>query len=681
MEKFYSSLMTLRPMQAVVLAFLLVTAAGLTYAGYELSSRGPSSDLAEDQQLIPIGYGDLVRQVTTSGSLVFANRESMTFGTAGTVDELMVRDGQVVTAGQELARLDATTTASLAQSVAQAQVDLIAAQKALDELVVPTALGLAQAKQTVASAEFDLKAANEALDDANVPFSQDDIKTQEQVVASAKSKSQAAEDSLGQLGQSHTQSLAQALLTKADADSAWVDAKNALEAYETANSATLDAARVTQAEAQKNYDTSVLELQTLLESQAAGVPGLGGPILQSQDLLAVRQVRLDAANADLVKLEQLQAKRDKTESDLAAATAAVADLSTGSVTPSVSSQLVKIETARANLEEVKSLGLDTIVAEAELAALRLGLSAIESGADPIQVSLSESDLVQARAKLATEEQELLDMIAGPDSITLALRSRDVGVAVASLEQATQDLGYVLLPRAEDLALLESKLTVAEAAYASALDKKAAATLTAPFDGFIAEVAVAEGDQVGANALIVEVVDPSVVEMDGIVDQVDILQLKEGIAASVTVDALPGRVLTGIVTEIASVATDQQGVITYPVRVQVVVPEGVQFRDGLSAVANLVLEQQLNVLLVPQTAIFGSFQAPTVKVQTDSGIVDRAVVLGGSDDFWSEVVEGLEAGDRVVMQTSEAASNQFGSFRSFGGGNRSSGGIIVERRLR
>ncbi|MBC8280708.1 MAG: HlyD family efflux transporter periplasmic adaptor subunit, partial [Chloroflexi bacterium] len=197
-----------------------------------------------------------------------------------------------------------------------------------------------------------------------------------------------------------------------------------------------------------------------------------------------------------------------------------------------------------------------------------------------------------------------------------------------------------------------------------------------------EVSVEEGDQVGANAAVVEVVDPSVVEMDGIVDEIDILLLSEGLAASITVDALPGRALEGFVSEIAPVATIQQGVVTYPVRVQIQIPEDLQLRDGLSAVADLVLEQQLNVLLIPQGAIFGTFQTPTAKVETSDGIVERPVVLGDSDDFWTEVRAGLSEGDRVVMQSSSAADNPFGAFRQFrsgGGGNFS--GVVTQGRPR
>ncbi len=765
MGKFYSSLKTLRPVQILVLVFALLASGAATYAGYELSSRSPSSGLGEDQQLIPIGFGDLVRQVTTSGSLEFPERETMSFGTAGIVDRLLVKSGQQVTAGQELARLDPDTAATLAQSVAQAQVDVIAAQEALDELVKPTdlslaqagrdvaaakfdlqtaekasvdllnstTLDLAQALQKVASAEFNLQAANEALEDANIPFSREEIKTQEQSVASARLQAQEAEKTLALLGRSVSQSLAQALLDKADADKILVDAKSALEAYETANRIKLEQNRVDQAFVQKIYDDTVLELDRLLDSQAAGTTGLEGPIQQFQDLLLDRQERLDSANAELVRLEQLIAEKDKAESDSAEATAALADLDTSGVAPAVESQLAEIDVARANLESVQASRLDATVAEAELAAFILGLSAIESGADPVKVGLLEADIVQALANLSKEELDLADMIAGadgvavalrssevdlmvasleqaiqdlrdlllrgggdlsssesrlvslpqgdsadllvlPDPVAMALRSKEIEVAAASLERANQDLEDLLSPSPADLALLESKLTAAQWAYASALEKLEGALIKAPFDGFISVVSVSEGDQVGANAGIVEVVDPSVVEMDGIVDEIDILLLSEGLIASVTVDALPGQILEGFVSEIASVANIQQGVVTYPVRVRVQIPDGLQLRDGLSAVADLILQQQLNVLLIPQQAIVGSFQAPTVMVETESGIVERPITLGNSDGFWTEVQAGLEEGDRVVIQNAQVSDDPFQALRDrFRGGGGGIGG--------
>jgi len=377
--------------------------------------------------------------------------------------------------------------------------------------------------------------------------------------------------------------------------------------------------------------------------------------------------------------------------------------------------MVKIKDAQDKLAEITQAGLDTTIAEAEVTSLKLGLSALESGASNADVQLLESDLVQAWATLGKEEDSLADMMSGSDAATVELRSRDVDVATATLNLAKFDLEYilsmatkalsplgsnpvskvaivdpveaelakmdlevaqsdleqvlqaladVLSPDPAQVDLLKSKLSSAESAYSAAVEQLENSVIKAPYPGFISAISVEVGDRVGANAPIVEVVDPSVVEMDGIVDEVDILLLTEGQAASVTVDALPDRTLDGFVSEINPTATIQQGVVTYPVRVQIEMPKGLDLKDGLSAVADLVLEQQLDVLLLPQGAIFGSFQEPTVKVETSEGILERPVVLGASDDFWTEVITGVTAGQKVVMKVSAAADDPYGTFRQF-----------------
>ncbi len=131
----------------------------------------------------------------------------------------------------------------------------------------------------------------------------------------------------------------------------------------------------------------------------------------------------------------------------------------------------------------------------------------------------------------------------------------------------------------------------------------------------------------------------------------------------TLDALVGEVLNGTVTEIGSAATSQQGVVTYPLRVTLQVPAGIDLRDGLSATADIILREEENVLLVPIQALHGTFDLPVVLVLSGGRVAERPVALGGSDDFWIIVTDGLVEGEQVVIETGEASTTQFG----FGGG--------------
>ena len=182
--------------QIAVLAVVLFGAAGATYGGYVRSTAPRLVDLEENQQLIPVKYGDLVNEITTNGSLAFPNREPLSFGSPGTVIEILVEEGSPVTAGQVLAKLDATSVASLAQQVAQRELDLNNSTEILEETRAIDPLELAQKQEAVASARFQLKEAIDALEDAREPYTAQEIETQRQLVADTRLDLQSAERAL-----------------------------------------------------------------------------------------------------------------------------------------------------------------------------------------------------------------------------------------------------------------------------------------------------------------------------------------------------------------------------------------------------------------------------------------------------------------------------------------------------
>jgi len=146
------------------------------------------------------------------------------------------------------------------------------------------------------------------------------------------------------------------------------------------------------------------------------------------------------------------------------------------------------------------------------------------------------------------------------------------------------------------------------------------------------------------------------------------------------DALPGQVLPGTVVEIGKAAGSSQSVVTYPVSVRIETPEGLRLVEGLSATANVVLQQEKGVLLVPNQAVGGSFAQPTVRVSSGGKVTVVPVELGISDDFWVVVRSGLSEGDQVVMETAATSASANLMFQRGQAGIQSmpfqSGGAIV-----
>jgi hypothetical protein len=160
----FEALRNVRAWQAGLVVLVIIATLGATYGGYLLTTRDGDDDLGEDQQLIPVQRGDLINEVSVSGSLMFPNREILRFGAAGVVGRVLVEEGQQIGAGDPLAALDEETITGLEKSVAQARVGLRDAEDALDDLMSPvTALDLAQANAAVADARLAHTAALDSL--------------------------------------------------------------------------------------------------------------------------------------------------------------------------------------------------------------------------------------------------------------------------------------------------------------------------------------------------------------------------------------------------------------------------------------------------------------------------------------------------------------------------------------
>jgi len=207
----------------------------------------------------------------------------------------------------------------------------------------------------------------------------------------------------------------------------------------------------------------------------------------------------------------------------------------------------------------------------------------------------------------------------------------------------------------------------------ALDKANAdlekTVIVAPFDGIIAAANVKEGDKLSsmdyATRTIFELIDPTVMELNAEVDEIDIPSVKLRQRAIISVDALPELQLEGKVTSIYPLPTEEAGLILYKVKISFDVPEYSGLKAGMSATADIILNKRSNVLLVPSRAIEqDSSGNPMVKVMVGEQIEERSVVIGISDDYQTEIVAGLDEGEVVVIERQVKPEPSGGLF--FGG---------------
>lgn len=130
-------------------------------------------------------------------------------------------------------------------------------------------------------------------------------------------------------------------------------------------------------------------------------------------------------------------------------------------------------------------------------------------------------------------------------------------------------------------------------------------IRSPIDGVVVDRQVNVGQPVASSlqaaTLFVIAQDLSRLQANITVDEADIGELSEGMPVRFTVDAFPDREFDGRVSQVRQQGVAEQGVVSYTVVVEADNP-GRQLLPGMTANAEIIIEQRDNVLRVPNTAL-------------------------------------------------------------------------------
>jgi HlyD family secretion protein len=268
--------------------------------------------------------------------------------------------------------------------------------------------------------------------------------------------------------------------------------------------------------------------------------------------------------------------------------------------------------------------------------------------------------VHALARLNAAEDKLDAMLYGFDPEEVTIKTLQIEAAGMSLAQAQKDLDDYDLAEdiaAQELQVQSTKLSVENARQSLELARQSLqeaqrqldeAGIIAPFDGVVTSVGTEEGDTITAAAPIIYLMDPASKELVVDVDETDVTKVKLGQRAIIEADALPGILLEGKVTYVSPVAWNSAGLMLYEVKIYLDVPDGSHLKVGMSATADIVIEERANVLLVPNRAIKRDSQGnQIVHVMVGEQVQERQVVTGTSDGLQTEIISGLDEGEIVV----------------------------------
>ena len=278
-------------------------------------------------------------------------------------------------------------------------------------------------------------------------------------------------------------------------------------------------------------------------------------------------------------------------------------------------------------------------AAARLAGLRsTGRSAAQAG-----VAQAASVLVAAQADLQRTQELMAQGFVSQARLDEARRA--LAVAQAQLDGAAAQRAAVAEPGA-DVAQAQAQLALATSARAAAAARLDQAVLRAPADARALVRAVEPGQIVQPGRALFTLALAGPLQLVAQVDERYLEQLQAGQVASVLADAYPTQRFTARVLSIAPLVDAQRGAIE--VRFSVAQPPAF-LREDMTLSVEVETARREQALVVPADALRGDTSAgQSVWLVRDGRVQARAVRLGLRTLAAAEIVEGLSAGDVVLL---------------------------------
>lgn len=285
------------------------------------------------------------------------------------------------------------------------------------------------------------------------------------------------------------------------------------------------------------------------------------------------------------------------------------------------------------LAELESADIDQ--AEADyLKALADYENALRSSAAEVKLAQESYD----RNKLLYEQK----ITAGKN---LQSAEHDLEVAKAAGENSVNGTKAALTAARRHLLILGLNDATIDA-LAKKTDLAATFSLNSPIDGIVVERNATVGASVGTDANLFKIIDLSRVWIDADVFEKDLPRVRPGQEVKLTVTAFPQSTFSGKVILINSVVDPDTR--TVKVRTEVANPDG-RLKPDMFANVQIVTDVNRAAISIPQSAVLNDEGKTIVFVAEGDRYKKRQVQAGIQNNNRVEIVDGLTAGDAVVVK--------------------------------
>ncbi|MGN6512541.1 MAG: efflux RND transporter periplasmic adaptor subunit [Lysobacteraceae bacterium] len=305
--------------------------------------------------------------------------------------------------------------------------------------------------------------------------------------------------------------------------------------------------------------------------------------------------------------------------------------------------------ADARKDDAKPVAVTTTVLAARPYHDALQALGTAQARESVAITAKVSDVVTRLAFDSGQRVRAGQLLADMNS---AAQRADVAAAAASLRDAEQQLRRgAELERQQLIAksqfdTLQANRDAAVAALAARRAAVSDRTITAPFAGVLGLRQVSPGALVTPGTVITTLDDDSSIKLDFTLPESALSAIAPGQAVSARSDAWPGQVFDGRIAQVDSrVDPDTRAV---KVRAELPNPDG-RLRAGMLLRVAVQLPAR-QALVVPEIAIQQEGDRAYVFRVDAGGKADKVPVrLGSRHEGEVEVVSGLKAGDRIVVE--------------------------------
>ena len=269
------------------------------------------------------------------------------------------------------------------------------------------------------------------------------------------------------------------------------------------------------------------------------------------------------------------------------------------------------------------------------------LKALADYENAVRSSAAEVKLAQAsydRNKLLYEQK----ITAGKN---LQSAEHDLEVAKAAADNSINGTKAALTAARRHLLILGINDATIDA-LAKKTDLAATFSLNSPIDGIVVERNATVGASVGTDANLFKIIDLSRVWIDADVFEKDLPRVRPGQEVKLTVTAFPESTFSGRVILINSVVDPETR--TVKVRTEVANPDG-RLKPDMFANVQIVTDLNRAAISIPQSAVLNDEGKTIVFVAEGNGYKKRQVQAGIQNNDRVEIVDGLSAGDKVVVK--------------------------------